>query len=97
MYWAPYPDTETPLRDPRGPSTPSPGENVRHVIRGGSFLSWSDQFFTTGPRQPGQREQTSIELAEDGSANDLGFRVVLDGLGESPRPVVAAGDATPPR
>ena len=89
-WLAAYPASEKPVLDPEGPAEPSDGGTKRHVIRGGSFLSWSDRFFTTGPRWPGEEEQTALELAEDGSAADLGFRVVLQWPSPSSEPGTAA-------
>ena len=82
-WLAPYPAaSEAAIQDPEGPAQPPAGGPERHVIRGGSFLSWSDRFFTTGPRWPADEETTTLELAENGSAADLGFRVVLEWPGQ---------------
>ena len=48
-----------------------------HVLRGGSYLSWPDESYTTGPPRPRPESQTAQDLEEDGSARDLGFRVAL--------------------
>ena len=53
------------------------GDSAAFVIRGGSFLSWSDEAFTTGPRRPPESSATATDLAEDGSVRDLGFRVAI--------------------
>ncbi|MBX6314316.1 MAG: SUMF1/EgtB/PvdO family nonheme iron enzyme [Isosphaeraceae bacterium] len=75
----PYHDlTEQPTHRSQDAASSEPGRSGRHVIRGGSFLSWSDRVSTTGPRFPEASELTAKELAEDGSASDLGFRVVVE-------------------
>lgn len=76
-WWAPYPASSEPQVDPRGPEKPPGGTPARHIIRGGSFLTWADQVATTGPRLLLEHDRTADELGEDGSAEDLGFRIAL--------------------
>ncbi|MBV8556342.1 MAG: SUMF1/EgtB/PvdO family nonheme iron enzyme [Planctomycetaceae bacterium] len=75
--WDEYHESNEPLIDPQGPSPPA--GRVPYVIRGCSYLSWNDQFRTTRPRRPEKGDPTERQLAEDGTADDLGFRVVIDG------------------
>ncbi len=75
--FAAYPAPGRPVVDPEGPPRPAAPESAPFVIRGGSFLSWSDECSTTGPRRPPQPSATATDLAEDGSARDLGFRVAI--------------------
>jgi serine/threonine-protein kinase len=75
--WARYVDTGSPEVNPSGPAS-SEGATGEHVIRGGSFLTFADMFRTTRPRRQDKDAPTAGELAEDGSASDLGFRVVLE-------------------
>jgi len=62
--------------DTQGP--PQPGTFAAYVIRGGSYLSFADQFATTGPRQPDRGNHTVAELDQYGAARDLGFRLVIE-------------------
>lgn len=76
--WAPYSASPTPLQNPTGPPVPKSGP-VEYVMRGGSFTIWADRVRTTRPRRPAEDEgATTSELAEDQTAEDLGFRVVLE-------------------
>lgn len=79
--WAPYVLTAEPLKNPVNTTVPKEG-SPEYVIRGGSFAVWKDRTRTTRPRRPEKDDDTAIELADDHTAEDLGFRVVL----EWPRP-----------
>jgi serine/threonine-protein kinase len=78
--WAKYRASTVSLRDP--------GESDGHAttasspldwaIRGGSFCTFKDQFRTTRPRRTEPDEHTGRQLGEDGTADDLGFRVVIE-------------------
>lgn len=75
--WAPYLVSPEPLNNPVVTTVPKKGL-PEYVTRGGSFAVWSDRIRTTRPRRPDKDDQTTIELAEDHTAEDLGFRVVID-------------------
>jgi len=80
--WAAYPSSTTPRTDPQGPPASKGGEGER-VVRGGSFATFKDQFRTTRPRRPQKGDLSSRQfdenrqLGEEGSSEDLGFRIVL--------------------
>jgi serine/threonine protein kinase len=80
--FAPYVPSSQPLHDPQGPSRERiPGSATTFVLRGGSFATWIYECRTTGPRRANWRidgSSTSDQLAEDGTAVDLGFRVVIE-------------------
>ena len=80
--WAAYRSSTTPLMDPQGPPASAKGKG-EYVVRGGSFATYGDEFRTTRPRRPRKATLTSRQMAEDGTSEDLGFRIVL----EWPRPV----------
>ncbi|WP_406700919.1 SUMF1/EgtB/PvdO family nonheme iron enzyme [Singulisphaera sp. Ch08] len=75
--WAPYVSSTEPLKNPLVMVVPKQ-ELPEYVIRGGSFAVWSDRIRTTRPRKPEKDDQTTIELTEDQTAEDLGFRVVIE-------------------
>jgi serine/threonine-protein kinase len=71
-----YEGTTVARHDPQGPR-----EGAQYVVRGGSFNTWGDLHHTTRPRRPNYDEdgsKTAEQVAEDGSANDLGFRIVIE-------------------
>jgi eukaryotic-like serine/threonine-protein kinase len=79
--YAPYRSSPEPVRDPTGP--PDEGRTagpVPHVLRGGSYRTWPDAGRTTGPRRPSEDDgsYTLVQITEDGTADDLGFRVVIE-------------------
>ena len=52
-----------------------------YPIRGGSFATWADQIKTTRARKADPEDTTELtyrQLAEDQTADDLGFRVVIE-------------------
>jgi serine/threonine-protein kinase len=77
--WSPYEDSDESVRDPQGPSPAAKGR-VEYVVRGGSFMTYQyDQIRTTRPRKVDNTEIiTRQELDKDQSAQDIGFRVVLE-------------------
>ncbi|SIO05792.1 serine/threonine protein kinase [Singulisphaera sp. GP187] len=75
--WAPYASSTDPIKNPVVTTVPNTG-SLQYVIRGGSFAVWSDRTRTTRPRRPETDDQTTSELAEDQTAEDLGFRVVIE-------------------
>lgn len=78
--WAFYQSTSKPTRDPTGPP-PRSGPATQFVVRGGSFRTYADKIFTTRPRRPNfdvDGADTAEELAQDGTAADLGFRLVIE-------------------
>jgi len=77
--WAPYQSSTSPLRNPTGPARGGETtEATPYVTRGGSFAVWKDQTRTTRPRRPLPDDLTARNLTEDGTAEDLGFRVVIE-------------------
>ncbi len=89
--WAPYPSSTAPLRGPQGAAASEKGKG-EHVVRGGSFATFKDQFRTTRPRRLLSGDTAFKQVAEDGSSVDLGFRIVL----EWPRPSLPTpGDSRP--
>ena len=79
--WAAYRPSTTTLTDPQGAPASEEGKG-EHIVRGGSFATFKDVFRTTRPRRPQKGDVSSKQLAEDGTSEDLGFRIVL----EWPRP-----------
>ncbi len=75
--YAEYTGSDKPTIDPQGPEPPQGGK-VDYVIRGGSFRTYADQNHTTRPRHAQKDEVTGEQLADNGSADDVGFRVVLE-------------------
>jgi serine/threonine-protein kinase len=77
--WTRYVASTEAIEDPHDPaaSTVGAGPSV-FVVRGGSFAFWKDKTRTTRPRRPESSDLTAENLAQDGSADDLGFRVVLE-------------------
>jgi serine/threonine-protein kinase len=74
--WGLYEASAVARRDPEGPR-----EGTGYVVRGGSFNTWLDLIRTTRPRRPNFNEDgapTADQIKEDGSADDLGFRVVIE-------------------
>ena len=77
--WSEY-KVVNPLTDPQGPPPPQTG-HPEYVVRGGSFASWADNVFTTRPRRPDPKDNQDRaydQLKEDGTSDDIGFRVVLE-------------------
>jgi serine/threonine protein kinase/formylglycine-generating enzyme required for sulfatase activity len=78
-YAASTSPSSPPLHDPAGPDAPqNPAGPLDHVVRGGSFATWYDLFRTTRPRRVDADDRTARQLVEDRSADDLGFRVVIE-------------------
>ena len=75
--WSLYDRSPKPLDNPGGPDPPENGR-ADYVIRGGSFMFWADKNHTTRPRRTDDEDPMFKQLAEDGGADDLGFRVVLE-------------------
>jgi serine/threonine-protein kinase len=81
--WSKYVAAQQPVSDPEGPAPASEsGGPLDFVVRGGSFASFADQFRTTRPRRIARDDRSAAQLAQDRTADDLGFRVVI----EWPRP-----------
>jgi len=74
--WEEYRNSVEPLIDPQGPKPPA--GNVEYVVRGLSFSGWPDQFRTTRPRRPEKGDLTADQIEQDGTAEDLGFRVAIE-------------------
>ncbi len=86
--WAMYRPSTTPSTDPQGAPTTEKGKG-EYIVRGGSFATYKDQFRTTRPRRPLDGDTAFWQVAEDGTSEDLGFRIVL----EWPRPSPSPSDA----
>jgi serine/threonine-protein kinase len=74
--WGVYEPSSVAQRDPQGPR-----EGSQYVVRGGSFSTYLDVIRTTSPRRPKDDEdgsKTAEQVAENGSADDLGFRIVIE-------------------
>jgi formylglycine-generating enzyme required for sulfatase activity len=82
--YAPYATSAEPVRDPSGPPVPADTETrndvIEHVVRGGSYRTFPDAGRTTGPRRPSDHDgsDTLEQVTKDGTADDLGFRVVIE-------------------
>jgi serine/threonine-protein kinase len=79
--WAYYAKSDHPARDPEGPPARA-GATDEFVVRGGSFATFADAVRTTRPRRPRpdlDGSLTADELAKNGAASDLGFRLVVEG------------------
>jgi len=76
-HWQRYAASQEPRLDPEGPAGGGAMSNV-FVIRGGSFDSIASEFRTTRPRRADPDERTGQQLTEDGTAEDVGFRVVIE-------------------
>jgi serine/threonine protein kinase/formylglycine-generating enzyme required for sulfatase activity len=77
--WDDYVATEEPVIDPVGPPAPK-GAKPSYVIRGGSFATPPD-IHTTRPRRPDPKDSQDhaiTQMAEDGTSDDIGFRVVIE-------------------
>ena len=76
--YAPYAPSPEPVPDPYNAG--KPGGPVEHVVRGGSYRTFPDAGRTTGPRHPTDHDgsYTLDQVAQDGAADDLGFRVVIE-------------------
>ncbi|MEJ7637966.1 MAG: SUMF1/EgtB/PvdO family nonheme iron enzyme, partial [Singulisphaera sp.] len=80
-FWAAYPSSPTPFVNPQGAPASEEGKG-EPIVRGGSFATYRDNFRTTRPRRPLKGDTSYWQVAEDGTSEDLGFRIVL----EWPRP-----------
>jgi serine/threonine-protein kinase len=79
--YGPYRSSPEPVRDPTGPTGESkPAAPSSYVLRGGSYRTWPDAGRTTGPRRPSEDDgsDTHEQIAKNGTADDLGFRVVIE-------------------
>jgi serine/threonine-protein kinase len=77
--WADYVATDEPVIDPVGPAAPK-GAKPSYVVRGGSFATAAD-IHTTRPRRIAPKDpsdRASSQMAEDGTSDDVGFRVVIE-------------------
>jgi serine/threonine-protein kinase len=84
--WADYDGATASARDPQGPPPPRDGP-AEHVVRGGSFATWADQFRTTRPRRPvvqGLQGDLLKELESYQTTQEIGFRVVIEWPKASP-------------
>jgi serine/threonine-protein kinase len=74
-----YQVTENPVVDPVGPEAPK-GAKPSYVIRGGSFAT-SPDIRTTRPRRPDpqdKQDRANEQMDDDGTSDDVGFRVVIE-------------------
>jgi serine/threonine-protein kinase len=74
--WAYYEPASSTARNPVREGGDGP-----FVVRGGSFQTFADAIRTTRPRRPRPDEDgsaTADQVAQDGSAGDLGFRVAIE-------------------
>lgn len=79
--YGPYTTSPEPVLDPAGPPVPADNRPVAYVVRGGSFGTYPDAGRTTGPRIPTDRDgsYTREQIdSDDKSADDLGFRLVIE-------------------
>ena len=83
--WAAYPTSTEPLTDPQGAPASEKGKG-EHIVRGGSFATYKDEFRTTRPRRP---RDGDVCLQASGRGRDLG------GPGIPDRPRVAASIPPP--
>jgi serine/threonine-protein kinase len=75
--WFEYKNSEAPQRNPQGPPPPEDGR-FEYVVRGASHLWWADDKYTTTTRPRRAEGLTADELKGDGTAQDVGFRVVIE-------------------